>query len=336
MLRFTRCTTSQSGPRSPWRPTAVGLAIGAAVLASPAAAAPVFTTVAPLPSNGHLSARGDVVVMTQTAGTQTTLLAGRGGAVPTPIVGTGPLPTWARPHVGTNRSGHVVAVYPRCSGPLVATCDLYVYDFATLKETALAGVSRPNAGEVEGDMDRGAMAFSRWRLKAEPTGSGDEATTLLYKPASGAARVVSKTKGGQQLALRGQQIGQIRDINPSAASCGTPSVELLSTSGSRRLIRQSHCGEEGNHPTGLDFVGSRLHWMFVRIVSGSFARYDVKSNTLQTDPFKNVVGVSQYAPLTSTTGLTIRETSTGFPGSPRTWELDNVTGLSYPDTIKPR
>lgn len=210
----------------------------------------------------QLAANGRTVAVAAITGSSARLLLGAGG-VPQPAPGAGPLPAWAQPSLGTNAAGRSVVVYPRCSDPAkVASCDLYGYELAAERERKLPGVNARGVGEVDGVMTRGAVAFNRWQEgTALPRRRlADETTRLLYRPAGGPTRLVTR-RGGRQLALRGRWIAQVRNLVPfSAGECGRPAVELISIGGQRRTARAGICGEQGRVPSWPRFAGADLIW----------------------------------------------------------------------------
>lgn len=234
---------------------------------------------------------------------------------------------WAYPHVGTNRQGHIVVIYPRCSSAAARDCDLWAYDVDRGKATALAGVNSAGVGETEGAMASGSVAFTRWTAMAEPTrGGGDATTRLMYKPARGGARLVTR-KGGQQIALSGNQIAQVRDVAPTSIECGQPSVELLTTAGLRRTVRRYRCGADGHTPLGLGFVRGRLLWAMHGGDQGHYAQYVLATRkTLYEDTSTEFL--SSYAPLRTTHGVVVR--SGGWTTPVDAWTLDAISGLTYP------
>ncbi len=210
----------------------------------------------------QLAASGSIVAVAEVTGTSAQLLLGSGG-IPQPVTGTGPLPAWAQPSLGTNASGRAVVVYPRCGDPAdVASCDLYSYELAAKRERQLPGLNARGAGEVDGAMTRGAVAFNRWQggTALPRRRLADETTRLMYRPVGGPTRLVTR-RGGRQLALRGRWIAQVRNLVPfSAGECGRPAVELISLGGQRRIARAGICGEQGRVPSWPRFAGADLVW----------------------------------------------------------------------------
>lgn len=236
----------------------------AAPAASPAVAAPVTRTIATYADGAQIAARGSMVVVARrnAAGQDATLLTSTGGA-PVPAPGAGVLPVWAQPSVGTDRDGRRVVVYPRCSTSQISSCDLYSYTTSTGRERRIAGVNRATVGEVDGSMERGAVAFNRWTSTSVPstvdTLPASERTRLFHKAPGGVAQLVTE-RGGRQLALRDRWIAQVRDTDPSATECGRPTVEVVSVGGQRRTARASGCGLIARLPSLPTFVEGDLRW----------------------------------------------------------------------------
>lgn len=64
--------------------------------------------------------------------------------------------------VGRDERGHLVALYSRCADR-VYTCDVYLYRFATRRETRVRSVSKPRCDETSPSIWNGVIAFSRGR-----------------------------------------------------------------------------------------------------------------------------------------------------------------------------
>lgn len=306
-----------------------GLTLAAALaLAPPAAATPTVTPLATFPATGKLTAAGDVVALTQRdAAGGAALLVGVAGAAPTLVTAAGTLPAWAQPHLGTNSAGAAVVIYPRCATAAVSSCDLHSYEVRARRTRRLGGgVRTTTVGETEGVMARGALAFTRWLAASPPTlGAGAVRTRLMYRPVGGPVREVT-TRGGQQLALWGDWIAQVRDTDPSRGECGQPTVELVSTRGRRRTVRSYGCGIENFGPLGLRFHRGHLLWARWSIGSGGhYARYTVASSRLAIERASTEFLIS-YAPLTSSTSLTLTDSF----AAPTPVTLSRLSGLRYP------
>jgi hypothetical protein len=234
--------------------------------------------------------------------------------------------------VGTNRFGKVVVVYPQCQTDAVQSCDLVAYQPGASKPGAavrlrLAAASQPGVGETEGAMDHGALAFNRWTAPGTPLNQSSTKTTLLYKPVGGPVRVLTD-HGGMQLALRGNQIAQVRNHQARYGECGQPTVELVTTHGTRRTVRLYRCGLNGNRPLGPAFVKGRLLWVMDSIERAAFTRYDLTTHKLAREQFTNQL-MTAYAPASATTGFILTD-PTSIPGTTQPVSLTRVTGLTYP------
>lgn len=235
------------------------------------------TVIGTVSARGHIAygANGLVVVTQLTGeGTATLAIGGRNG-LPKPIE-TKPLPEWAQPHVGTSELGTTVIVYPSCAVPTsVRSCNLRVFDVTFGTDEALSGAaSARGTGEIEGDMDRGALAIVRWTAPdADPDtlalgGSSDASTTLLYQPFN-LPPVRLAARGGQQIDLDRGRIAQVRDTDPTV-ECNAPAVEVLSTaSAGLRRLTQRPCTPAGDVLLAPTFFERQVVWG-LRQTSASF------------------------------------------------------------------
>ncbi len=252
-------------------PVALLVTLGALVLPGAATAAigtarTSTTVIGTLPARGHIAqGAGGLVVVTQLAddGTATLAIGGKNG-VPRPIR-TRPLPAWGQPHVGTSELGTTVIVYPSCAAPTsVRSCNLRVFDVTFGTDAPLDGTaSARGKGEIEGDMDRGALVVVRWVASgADPQtlalgGTADAATELYYQPFGKPARRLGPP-GGQQVDLDRGRIAQVIDLDPSAA-CTAPAVQVVGLRNTARVIERRGCGD-GAVPLAPTFFGRELVW----------------------------------------------------------------------------
>ena len=92
-------------------------------------------------------------------------LVTKSGGVVTPVpVATRPVPFDV--DLGPGASGSTVAAYTRCTvdappAERARGCDVYIFDFATGRETRVAAVSAPDANESWPSVWRGTIAFAR-------------------------------------------------------------------------------------------------------------------------------------------------------------------------------
>lgn len=168
------------------------------------------------------------------------------------------VPVWAQPHLGTAADGHVVAVYPRCATEAITSCDLYAWDIDANAERPLNEVNSAAAGELEGTMQRGAIAWT-----VAPAGGAGSATTgltsqrtLMHRSAAGAVKTVS-ARGGEELALRGTQIAQV----VPRADRESARVELVQVKTGKRTPLVTYAfGAAGHWAVGLRFFGNELRF----------------------------------------------------------------------------
>lgn len=262
-------------PRTTRHPRAIAVlaaAVLAALGAAPAAHAAVAAVELPdAPALGwspRLDALGaQRVAVTPPAGAAfgTALTPGaaslwvwREGELPSGPVVTG-LPVWAVPHLGTDAAGRRVVVYPRCSADRASACNLYAYDLESRTEQALSTVNASAAGELEGTMQGGAIAFTRSRPAdaAAPIAEGAEpGRALLYRSVGGSTRRVSR-RGGTSLALRGDRIAQNVILTDDGEF---KQVELIRI-GSRAVpLLKYHNGAGSRNATALRFTGPWLRF----------------------------------------------------------------------------
>ncbi|MEH3054523.1 MAG: hypothetical protein PGN13_11045 [Patulibacter minatonensis] len=229
-------------------PAAVAAAAAAAVglIAAPVAGGATTTIIGALEARGTIAQHNGLVVVTQLGehGRATLAVGGKFGAPR--AIKTHALPPWGQPHVGTSEIGTTVIVYPHCYRAAFTTCNLFAFDVTTGTDTQLRGeASRRGSAEIEGDMDRGALAIARWhgaRAPAVPvTGGLAQGTTeLLYQPFGKPARALAEP-GGQQIDLDRGRIAQVRRLEPDAKGCRAATIELVDTRGGVRRVARRPC-----------------------------------------------------------------------------------------------
>lgn len=189
------------------------------------------------------------------------------GEAPEPAAGAGPVPSWGRPHVGTDVSGRVVVTYPRCSDPeAVGTCDIYQWTADTQREVVLRGVSGTALAETEAVMDYGAVLVVR---EKRPVLSADDLrfdtpplTTLLLKPRGKPLRVVTR-HGGRQIDLRGSRIADIYPVpDPSSKICPDQAARALTLDGLTVASHVVKCNTPGGfaYPSGPSVADNHLRF----------------------------------------------------------------------------
>lgn len=313
------------------------LAASAAVLGvASASAAPTFTSLTPLPERGQIAARNTVTVVTSTArDLRTEVWIGKGGNLPEVVRSITGVPDWAQPHVGTDAARKPVVIYPACADTArVDTCDLKQYEVLTGKISTVPGVNRSNAGEVEGTIDRGAVVAARWTSKDDPVGAafggqGKTRTTLVYKAAGSAARVLT-TNGGQQLALDRGRVLFVREGNATDGTCGRSQLQILRVSGgAARTLAQHVCGLAMQAITLPTFIGDQIVYGLRGLEVQTVHRIAATGQRRETA--KSKVAFSQFAATARsggkyTEGLWYSERE---PGEADPWSLGLVTGLPF-------
>jgi hypothetical protein len=242
------------------------LLLASLTAASTAFAGATTTVIGTVGARGHIAQGGGLVVVTQLAGDGTATLAiGSKNGAPRAIR-TRPLPEWGLPHVGTSELGTTVIVYPSCARPTsVRSCNLRVFDVTFGTDQPLSGSAATRGhGEIEGDMDRGALAIVRWT--ADPGvpnalalgGTANTATQLLYQPFGQPARRLTPL-GGQQIDLDRGRIAQVRDADPSPA-CNAPAIEIVTIQQTMRVLAQRRCAAVDEVMLAPTFFDRQLVW----------------------------------------------------------------------------
>lgn len=201
------------------------------------------------------------------------------------IAGPEAISMHATPHIGTDADGSVVVVYPRCATATGGRCDLYRVGVTGGAERPVPGVNTPGSSELQGAMDHGSVAFLRSR---DSKGGFDAEHVSLYRlPAGGKARLVTRA-GGDEIALSGTHIAQVRNIDWSSGVCGEPSVEILDADGVLRHVFGTVCGLNGQSVGSLNFWGGKL----------TFLSYNGADGPVQTRIYRTTLhsSVLTYAP----------------------------------------
>ncbi len=242
----------QSLPR---RATAVLVAALSLIIAgTPAAAAQTteaFTTViGTLPARGQIAQHAGLVIVTEMRGDgKANLTLGGRVAAPQPIH-THTLPAWGQPHVGTSALGTTVVVYPHCSQiKRLTTCNLWAFDVTFGTDTQLTGsAAASGTGELEGDMDRGALAFT-----AGPAGRPSRTRSRRAATATSRRRCSTSRTGSRSHAARNGRDPdrpRPRPDRPGARHRRPPGVpraliEIISTKGSVDTVARQGCRDRG-------------------------------------------------------------------------------------------
>ncbi len=164
----------------------------------------------------------------------------RAGGVPSPARGAGPIPVWAQIHVGIDEgTGMPVVAYPRCDGPELGSCDLYVWSESSKTERKVEGASAPGVAETEGVVDTGDVLFA---VERDPSATQEQLrfgeyarpTTLMLRRDAAAARRVA-ARGGRRLVLSGNTLGDV------LGACGA-GVRLFDGGGRETFHDGAGCG----------------------------------------------------------------------------------------------
>lgn len=174
------------------------------------------------------------------------------------IAGLPAISAHATPHIGTDADGAVVVVYPRCANAGGVRCDLYQAGVRGGTERPVAGVNTSGFSELQGAMDHGSVAFLRSRDSRG--GFFAQHVSLYRRPAGGKAALVTRA-GGTEIALSGDHIAQVRDIDQGYELCGKPAVEILDATGALRRVMTTGCGLNGQSFGSLNFWGGKLTFL---------------------------------------------------------------------------
>jgi hypothetical protein len=173
-----------------------------------------------------------------------------------------PVPSWAQPHWGTDATGRRVAVYPRCAGGTLKDCDLYAWDADANKERRLDEVDRPGVGEVEGTMDRGAIAYTTQTASTASASAAKDpvVSRTLWLRRVGKSPLKLSSKGGDQLALHSGIVAQDIPLTPETASDGDHRVQLVRAGKPTRVVLAYGAGMNARHVVGMRFFGSEVRF----------------------------------------------------------------------------
>jgi hypothetical protein len=235
------------------------------------------------------------------------LLPGRGstsslgvsvdGGPATRIPALAPVGSRAVPHLGTDAQGRVVVVYPRC---VKGRCDLYSARPDGTHEQRVPGVNAPGESQFQGAMDRGNVAFLRTRAAYR---------TSLYLRRVGRPATLVTQEGGDDVALSGDHIAQIRDGSGEAGLCELPTVEVRRPDGAVHRIARKSCGENGQRYGSLAFLGRHLLFLSYEGSAGT-SRTRVFRTTLNGNRLERAEGPRRavaYAPSGPRAGVALIE-----------------------------
>jgi hypothetical protein len=314
--------------------------------AAPPPVAPT-TTVAPTPLPvappfrailGVSASGGTTVALREIGNDQLELLVGRGADLQ-PAAGVAPIAgsrmSFPRIHAGTDATGGVVVVFPRCTESLPRTegrltCDLHVYNVATAEDRLIPGVRRSKRSEQEGVMNRGSLLYAA-------TGPSVARTGLWYRPAGGAERRIARNPG-RQLALSGTRIAQvITDGTKDAGEepCNNSTIVVRSTERpgagevlGRECLYPSWTDTPSDAWTSPSFVGNRLVWTRDAGSGPSLLRYDVRTRKFEEARAGRLYG---FAPTAADAGLALVLTAdmTGSDDEPAANELRTVDAIRW-------
>lgn len=279
---------------------------------------------------GNVAAGRGWSAMTQADGTKAKLYVGKLGTSPVLAEHAAPIIFWTQPHIGTDARGHAVIVYPSC---VKNACDLHALDPATGADAPLPGASSPGVNEVEGDLDRGALAYVTAPAGRPRSGHSQ----LRYRPAGGPSRILDRLGGGYLDLDRGR-ILTVRSGGDGAGdgTCGSELLELTTVATrTRTLISRQNCGQDEQTITGAGFVGKRrVAWSIGALSGSTFAQRDLAASA-RTQRVHSIHKFIAYAPVSSTRGLIVGgeiDYATGPPSNPDDdyepgFPLYDVTGI---------
>ena len=214
--------------------------------------------------------------------------------------------------LGPGPNGSMVAVYSRCSteigvgsgGPSLygrgRGCDLYLYDFASARETRIASASAPDASEFWPTIWRGTLAFARSYdnkrdfpyLYTRPLSGSAKSTRQPGGPRSGCAtcddrlsRPIALDLYGKRLAFAWQYVsrGEGLDTDIRMDTIGGGHV---------RVTHQNGGGLTQVVPSWPAFENGRLYWSIECFgdESGCPGRYGLRRYRISTGEVERAPG----------------------------------------------
>lgn len=204
--------------------------------------------------------------------------------------------------LGPDSSGRVVALYTRCR-TATRGCDVYRYDLRTRHERKLASVSSPSIDEAWPAQWRGRIAFARrarthvvdgYDHRPDPRGRGPvlDCDVPYVKTLSSRApsRRLDRSHCGATtgLAIRGETIVLVTDINQGGAGSESDVRLLRARGGAARDLARTTGGEGGYSPFVAPNLSGSAVWL-TRVgrrqeVDPGFLRIDLATKRLTTIP----------------------------------------------------
>ncbi len=311
------------------------IAVGCAALALAglASSAEAKThTIASYAKAGTVASGGGYIALTQADTSGAQILVGKIGEVPQVVGSLSGAPSWARLHFGTTAAGRVVLVWPTCSA---GDCDLHAYDPASGQDQALSGAASTDSYELEGDLDRGALAFSV-RLKELPSivSTDIPAQRLRYRAAGGAVRTLTDL-GGSFIEMDRGRILSARSVLGGAeggGECGAAILELTRVNGTRQRVGRQGCGENFQMIAGAGFVSRGTVAWGVSTVGDDLVRITRLRGTHREKPVRVPGGFESYAPINASAAVVLRGTTRldlnpDPEFAPPVYTLERVTGI---------
>lgn len=303
--------------------------VAGAALALNAASASAATTsskVVDYPDASSVSSlRGYLAIAVGAAGEDHTLYVGHAGAIE-PAKGVGKLPSWAQPHLGTAGGNVTTVIYPRCTSKALTSCDLYRYDVLTKVEHPLKAVNT-KGGELEGAIDYGSLAFSRYNPKEPKSATGQRSTYVALRGSKG-PRLLAR-HGGRDLAIWAHHVLQVRDTDPSYGICGYLTLEtIVATTGAVSDVDHTGCGLDEQDITAPAFVdGGDIVWLFRSVPKDELLLRHADTGTLQV---AKVSGLAvDYAPASATTGYLLTSDTHAYGDSRPPAEIVKLSKLDW-------
>ena len=294
-------------------------------LAPPAAVAKVTTLNEAFDAPGTVATGDGWVVATQ-ARSHAQLYVGRLGREAQQVTTAPPMPWWSQPHVGTDRTGRTVIVFPSCAH---GNCDLQMLDPTSGAIESVPGGSRPGVNEVEGDLDRGALAL----IAARPGHPLSTQMRLVYRPALGKPVTLNR-RGGEKIELDRGRILTLRvDGDAPRDGCGTRVIDLTTTAGRTTTVARVAC-HDGTTVQGLGFIGRRrVAWAVGEPGVSTFWQRDLKASAAQS--VRSLHQFISFAPVNSRRALVIGgdfDYAAGPPSNPNAdfepeFPLYDITGI---------
>jgi len=202
--------------------------------------------------------------------------------------------------LGPDAKGRVVALYTRCR-TATRGCDVYRYDLRTRRESKLASVSSPSLDEAWPAQWRTRITFARrartrvisgFDHRPDPRGRGPLLACDIPYVKTITSRAPSRRLDRSQcgaavgLAIRGETIAHVSDVNQGGAGSQSQ-VRLLRTSGgAARILARTAGGEGGYSPFVSPNLSASSVWLTRtgqrQQVQQGFVRIELSSRRMTT------------------------------------------------------